>query len=144
MWNPNVRPYGEYFAIKQAVTTAAVVGNQVKNNPQRMDQAQGGSGIRVAVPIGGSLVVASAATVTLNVYGMKAETGTAILLGTAVYTNDTGAAATLGSDATLLEFILPQAVLSYPYVKVEILGSAGPTGTVDIFPHYISAPRSRG
>ena len=141
MWNPNVRPYGEYFAKAQAITTTAAAGNQTVNNPSRLDASQSGTAIRVAVPIGGSLTVASAATITLNVKGAKTATDTAILLGTAVYTNDTGAAATLGSDTTLLEFVLPHAVFTYPFIKVEILGSAAPTGTVDIFPHYVSAPR---
>jgi hypothetical protein len=141
MWNPNVRPHGEYFAKKQAVTTSAVVGNQTDNNPTRMDQAQGGSGIRVVVPLDGTLAVAAAATITLNVRARKNKLDAAsILLGTAVYTNDTGAAVTLGPDATVCEFILPQATVVYPFISVEVLGSAAPTGSVDIFPHYISAP----
>ena len=142
MWKPNVRPHGEYFAIAQAVTTSDVAGNQTDNNPQRLDASQSGTAVRVATPIAGSLTVASAETVTLSVYGSKSSSGASpVLLGTAVYTNDTGAAATLGSDATLLEFVLPQAVLTYPYISVKLAGSAAPTGSVDIFPHYISAPR---
>ena len=141
MWNPNVRPYGEYFAKAQAITTADVVGNQATNNPQRLDASQSGTSIRVAVPLDGTLVVASAATVTLSVYAAKTEAGTAIMLGTAIFTNDTGGALTLGADATLCEFVLPKAAEVYPYVKVMVKASAAPTGSVDIFPHYISAPR---
>ena len=141
MWNPNVRPHGEYFAKAQAITTASVAGNDADNNPQRLDQSQGGTAIRVAVPIGGTLTVANNATITLHVYGAKTDGGAHVALGTAVYTNDTGAAVTFGSDATLCEFVLPQALLKYPYIDVAIQGSAAPTGTVDIFPHYISAPR---
>lgn len=143
MWNPNIRPYGESFALGQAITTAAVVGNQAANNPKRLDQAQGGTAIRVVVPreAGNSLTVASAATITLTVRGAQTEAGTPIVLGTAVYTNHTGAAVVLGPDATVCEYILPQLNKDYPYVQVQIQGSAAPTGTVDIFPHQVSHPR---
>lgn len=141
MWKPNVRPYDEYFAKKQAITTTAVVGNVAANNPMRLDAAQGATAIRVAVPLDASLVVANAATVTLTVRAAKLEAGTPIVIGTALYTNDTGAAVTFGPDATLLEFILPQATFVYPYVQVQIEGSAAPTGSVDIFPHQVSQPR---
>ena len=141
MWNPNVRPYGEYFAKAQAITTSAVAGNQAGNNPSRLDNSQGGTGIRVAVPLGGTLTVASAATITLTVQGGKTQAGPFVALGTVVYTNDTGAATTLGSDTTVCEFVLPRASEAYPFVKVLIAGSAAPTGTVDIFPHYVSHPR---
>lgn len=141
MWNPNVRPYGEYFAKAQTITTASVAGNEAGNNPQRLDQSQGGTAIRVATPIGGSLVVANNATVTLNVRGAATKASTPVSLGTAVYTNDTGGNVTFGSDAMVCEFVLPQNLLKYPYISVAIQGSAAPTGTVDIFPHYVSAPR---
>ena len=141
MWNPNVRPYGEYFAKAQAITTASVAGNEADNNPQRLDQSQGGTAIRVATPIGGTLTVANNATVTLHVRGAATEAGVPVSLGTAVYTNDTGADAVFGSDATVCEFVLPQNLLKYPYISVAIQGSAAPTGTVDVFPHYVSAPR---
>lgn len=141
MWNPNVRPYGEYFAKAQPITTASVAGNEANNNPQRLDQSQGGTAIRVATPIGGSLVVANNATVTLHVRGAATQAGTPVFLGTAVYTNDTGNNVTFGSDAMVCEFVLPQNLLKYPYISVAIQGSAAPTGTVDIFPHYVSAPR---
>lgn len=143
MWNPNIRPYGECFALNQAITTAAVAGNQTANNPMRMDQAQGGSAIRVVVPreADKSLTVAAAATVTLNVMGGTTATATPVMLGTAVFTNDTGAALTLGPDSLVCEFILPQNLLKYPYIRVQILGSAAPTGSVDIYPHHVSHPR---
>lgn len=141
MWNPNVRPYGEYFAKAQAVTTSPVAGNQASNNPSRLDASQSGTAIRVAVPIGGSLTVAADATITLTVNAARTEAGTPIPLGAGVYTNDTGADAILGSDATVLEFVLPETVFRYPYISVRISGSAAPAGTVDIFPHAISAPR---
>jgi len=143
MWNPNIRPHGESLALAQAITTAAVVGNQTANAPMRLDQSQGGTAIRVVVPreAGSSLTVANNATITLTVRAAKTEAGTLITLGTAVYTNDTGASAIHGPDSTICEYVLPQKSLSYPYVSVQIQGSAAPTGTVDIFPHYISAPR---
>lgn len=142
MYNVNLRPYGEYFAQAQAITTSPVVGNQAANNPMRMDASQGGAAIRVATPRGtGSLAVASAATVTLTVLGAKTEAGTPVILGTAVYTNDTGAAKTFGPDAAICDFMLPDmALLANPYIKVQVSGSAAPTGSVDIFPHYISHP----
>lgn len=141
MWNPNIRPYGEYFAKAQAVTTGAVAGNVTANNPQRLDQAQGNTAIRVAVPIDATLVIAADATITLTVLGAKTIDGTPITLGTAVYTNDTGADVTMLSDSALTEFVLPEALLIYPFISVQIAGSAAPTGTVDIFPHYLSQPR---
>lgn len=142
MFGSNLRPYGEYFAQAQQITTSAVVGNKSENNPTRLDAAQGGTAIVVATEKAtGSLVVANNATITLTVEGAKTAAGTAVVLGTAVYTNDTGAAKTFGADNKILEFILPDMVAEYPYVKVKIAGSAAPTGAVDIFPHYVSAPR---
>jgi len=143
MWQPNIRPYGECFALNQAITAAAVVGNVVANNPKRLDQSQGGTAIRVVVPReeGKSLVVANNATITLTVKGGKSEAATPVVIGTAVFTNDNGAPLTLGPDSTVCEFVLPQNLLKYPYIRVEIQGSAAPTGTVDIFPHQVSHPR---
>ena len=43
MYNVNLRPYGEYFAQAQAITTSLVEGNQAANNPMRMDASQGGA-----------------------------------------------------------------------------------------------------
>lgn len=142
MYGVNIRPYGEYFAKAQAVTTSAVAGNQTENNPSRLDASQGGTAIMVATPKEtGALTVASNATITLTVKGAKTADGTAVVLGTAVYTNDTGASKVFGADAKVLEFILPAECAKYPYVSVAIQGSAAPTGSVDIFPHYISHPR---
>lgn len=142
-WKPNVRPHGESFALKQAITTAAAAGNVTANNPMRLDQSQGSTAIRVVVPreAGSTLIVANAATITLTVSGAKTETGTAITLGTAVYTNDTGSAVTFGSDATVVEYIMSEVTFVYPYIAVKVQGSAAPTGTVDIFPHLVSQPR---
>lgn len=144
-WKPNIRPYDESFALKQAITTAAVAGNVTKNNPMRLDQSQGSTAIRVVVPreAGSLLTVASGATITLTVTGAKTATSTPITLGTAVYTNDTGAAETLMSDATVLEYIMSEVTFDYPYIAVKIQGSAAPTGTVDIFPHQVSQPRRK-
>lgn len=142
MFNANLRPYGEYFAKAQAIATSPVVGNQTDNNPMRLDASQGGTAIRVATPKGnGSLTVAKDATVTLTVLGAKTAAGTAVTLGTAVYTNDGAASKVFGPDAVVCDFILPEAVFTYPYVKVNISGSAAPTGSVDIFPQYVSHPR---
>lgn len=142
MYGVNLRSYGEYFAEKQAITTSAVAGNKTENNPTRLDASQGGTAIVVATEKAtGSLVVANNATVTLTVKGAKTADGTAVVLGTAVYTNDTGASKTFGPDSKILEYILPDACAKYPYVSVAIQGSAAPTGNVDIFPHYISHPR---
>lgn len=142
MFGVNIRPYGEYFAKAQAVTTSAVAGNQNENNPTRLDASQGGTAIMVATPKEtGSLTVASAATITLTVKGAKTAEDTPVVLGTAVYTNDTGKAKVFAADAKVLEFILPAECAKYPYVSVAIQGSAAPTGSVDIFPHYISHPR---
>ena len=142
MYNVNLRPYGEYFAQAQAITTSPVVGNQASNNPTRLDASQGGTAIRVATPKGsGNLTVASAATVTLTVLGAKTEAGTPVTLGTAVYTNDTGAAKVFGPDAVVCDFVLPEATFKYPFIKAQISGSAAPTGSVDIFPQYVSQPR---
>ena len=141
MWNPNVRPYGEYFAKAQAVTTADVAGNVAANNPMRLDAAQSGTAIRVAVPLNATLAIAAGESVELSVYAAKTATGTMIKIGTALYNNDTGATYTFGPDGTLMEFVLPQILLVYPYIKVMVKGSAAPVGTIDIFPHYVSAPR---
>ena len=127
MWNPNVRPYGEYFAKAQAITTGAVAGNEADNNPQRLDQAQGGTAIRVAVPLADTLVVGNSVNITLDVYGARTESGSAVALGSAIYTNDTGADVTFGADSTICEFVLPQSTYVYPYVSVQIKASAAPT-----------------
>lgn len=144
MYGVNLRPYGEYFAKAQNVTTSEVVGNQAENNPSRLDASQGGTSIVVATEkVTGSLTVANAATVTLNVYaGASAEDSAPVLIGSAVYKNDTGANKVFGPDAKVLEYILPSDVLlKKPYVSVKVLGSAAPTGKVDIFPAYVSHPR---
>ena len=142
MFGSNLRPYGEYFAKAQAITTSDVAGNESDNNPSRLDAAQGGTAIVVATEKAtGSLTVASAATITLTVEGAKTAEGSAVVLGSAVYTNDTGKSKVFGADNKILEFILPDKVAEYPYVSVKIKGSAAPTGKVDIFPHYVSAPR---
>ena len=142
MYDVNLRPYGEYFAQAQAITTSLVEGNQAANNPMRMDASQGGAAIRVATPRAtGSLVVAAGATITLTVLGAKTEGGTPVTLGTAVYTNGDATAKTFGPDTAICDFVLPDmALLAYPYIKSQISGSAAPTGSVDIFPHYISHP----
>lgn len=143
MYGVNIRPYGEYFAKAQAVTTSAVAGNQTENNPSRLDASQGGTAIMVATPKdAGTLTVANNATITLTVKGSKtADNANPVVLGTAVYTNDTGSSVVFCADAKIVEFILPETVAKYPYVSVAIQGSAAPTGSVDIFPHYISHPR---
>jgi hypothetical protein len=143
MWNPNIRPHGEYFAVKQSLTTSAVVGNQVNNSPMRLENSQGGTAIRVAVPLDATLVVPNNGTVTLTVYGRLKQgdaASTATTCGTAVYTNSTGASLTLGPDATLCEFVLPQNVGLRPWVHVAVQGSAAHAGQVDVFPHKISHP----
>lgn len=142
-WKPNIRPYGESFALAQAITTTAVAGNQTTLNPKRLDQAQGATAIRVVVPreAGSMLTVANAATITLTVSGAKTEAGTAITLGTAVYTNDTGASVIFGPDETVTEYIISEIAFIYPYISVKIQGSAAPSGTVDIYPHQVSHPR---
>lgn len=137
MWNINVRPYGEYFAKAQAVTTAAVAGNQAANNPTRLENAQGGTGIRVCTPVDGALTIAAGATITLTVEHADTETGTFTVLGTAVTTGETGGS-TIAGDKVVTEFILP--TVAKPFIRVKIAGSAAPTGTVDIFPFYISRP----
>lgn len=142
MYGANIRPYGEYFAKAQAITTSPVAGNEAGNNPQRLDAAQGGTAIRVATPKDtGTLSVPANGTLTLTVQGGKADTGPFITLGTAQYTNDTGGTKVFGADASICEFILTDANLKYPHIKVMISGSAAHTGSVDIFPHYISHPR---
>ena len=139
MWNHNLRPYGEYFAQNQAVTTTATAGNVSANNPTRIDASQGGTAIVVATPKGtGTLTVATTKTVTLTVKGAKTAAGTAVVLGTAVYTNDTSGNVVFGADEKVCECIIGDILLKYPYVSVTIEGSAAPTGTVDIFPAYVS------
>lgn len=137
MWNINVRPYGEYFAKAQAVTTSAVVGNQAANNPTRLENAQGGTGIRVCTPVDGTLTIAAGATVTLTVEHADTQTGAFTSLGTAVATGETGGSVIPG-DKAVTEFILP--TTAKPYIRVKISGSAAPVGTVDIFPFYVSRP----
>ena len=108
----------------------------------RMDASQGGAAIRMATPRAtGSLAVASSASVTLTVLGAKTEGGTYVTLGTAVYTNEGESTKTFGPDAAICDFVLPDmALLAHPYIKVQVSGSAAPTGSVDVFPHYISRP----
>lgn len=139
MWNHNLRPYGEYFAQNQAVTTSAVDGNVTANVPTRIDASQGGTAFVVATTKTGTLVVAAGKTITLRVLGTKTATGTSFVeLASATYTNDTAAAVTLGSDVKVCECIVGDILLKYPYVKVTIEGNAAPTGNVDIFPAYVS------
>ena len=138
MWNHNLRPYGEYFAENQAITTTATVGNVSANNPTRIDASQGGTAFVVATTKTGTLAVATTKPVTLRVMGAKTATGTFIELASATYTNDTAATVTLGSDVKVCECIVGDSLLKYPFVKVTIEGSAAPTGNVDIFPAYIS------
>lgn len=142
MYDVNLRPYGEYFAQAQAITTSLVEGNQAANNPMRMDASQSGAAIRMATPRAiGSLAVASNASVTLTVLGAKTEGGTYVTLGTAVYTNEGESTKTFGPDAAICDFVMPDmALLAHPYIKVQVSGSAAPTGSVDVFPHYISRP----
>lgn len=138
MWNHNLRPYGEYFAENQAVTTTATAGNVTANNPTRIDASQGGTAFVVATTKAGTLAVASGKTITLRVNGAKTASGTFIELASATYTNDTAATVTLGSDVKVCECIVGDILLKYPFVKVTIEGSAAPTGNVDIFPAYVS------
>ncbi len=138
MWNHNLRPYGEYFAENQAITTTATVGNITANNPTRIDASQGGTAFVVATTKAGTLAVASGKTISLRGNGAKTASGTFIELASATYTNDTAAAVTLGSDVKVCECIVGDILLKYPFVKVTIEGSAAPTGNVDIFPAYVS------
>ncbi|MDR2056572.1 MAG: hypothetical protein LBQ10_12015 [Desulfovibrio sp.] len=141
MWKSNVRPHGEYFAKAQAVTAAQVAGNQAENNPTRLDNSQGGTGIRVAVPNGGSLVLAAGTTLTLTVQHGATKTGAFTTLGTAVFVSPAAATTYVGDDL-LCEFILPPSAL--PFIKVTVGASAAATsGGVDIFPTYISRPPTR-
>jgi hypothetical protein len=140
MWKSNIRPYGEYFAKAQAITAAQVAGNQADNNPTRLENSQGGTGIRVAVPVGGGLVLAAATNLTLTVLHSDTPTGTFTTLGTAVAEH--AAATTYVGDDTLMEFILPPT--ARPYIKISIGGSkAATSGSVDVFPTYISRPPTR-
>ena len=149
MYGVNLRPYGEYFAKAQAVTTTETVGNQTDNNPSRLDASQGGTAIVVATEKAtGTLSVAASGTLTLSVYaGTSATDASPIKIGTAIYTNTSStAAATFGADAKVLEYILPTDVLqARPYVTIKLQSSgstaADVTGNVDVFPHYISHPR---
>ena len=138
MWNHNLRPYGEYFAENQAITTSAVDGNVSANKPSRIDASQGGTAFVCATTKAGTLVVASGKTITLRVLGAKTAAGSFIELASATYTNDTAASVTLGSDVKVCECIVGDILLKYPFVKVTIEGSAAPTGNVDIFPAYVS------
>ncbi|MDR2820958.1 MAG: hypothetical protein LBB60_10585 [Desulfovibrio sp.] len=141
MWKSNVRPYGEYFAKAQAITAAQVAGNQTANNPSRFDNSQGGTGIRVAVPVGGSYVAPASQVLTLTVQHSETATGTFTTLGTAVYTGPAAATTYVGDDL-LCEFILPPS--AKPWVKITIGASAAATsGAVDVFPTYISRPPSK-
>jgi len=142
MWNHNLRPYGEYFALDQAITSTQANGNVSANIPTRIDASQGGTAFICATPKDGTLAVASSQTVTLKVLGAKtaaaAGAGTYVELASATYTNDTGGSVTLGKDQKVCECIVGDSLLKYPYVKVTIEGSAAPTGKVDIFPAYVS------
>jgi hypothetical protein len=138
MFKSNIRPYGEYFAKAQAITAAQVAGNQAANNPTRLENSQGGTGIRIAVPRGGSLVLAATTTLTLTVLHSETSGGTFTTLGTAVHVSPAAAATYVGDDL-LAEFILPPN--ARPFVKVTIGASAAATsGSVDVFPTYISRP----
>lgn len=144
MYGVNLRPYGEYFAKDQAVTTSEVIGNETANNPSRLDASQGGTAIVVATPKAtGTLTVANGKTVVLSVYAGKTATDDApVLIGTSVYTNATGANMVFCPDTKVLEYILPTDVLlERPFVSIKLSGSAAPTGSVDVFPHYISHPK---
>lgn len=143
MWNPNIRPHGECFALNQAVTTTNTNANQTANNPMRLDQAQGGTAIRMVVPreAGSSLSVPTDGTVTMTVRGRTAATNPPVVIGTARYTNDTGDTVVLDPDSTVLEFVLPQNLLKYPYIDVQIQANVATVGTVDVFPHQVSHPR---
>ena len=138
MWNHNLRPYGEYFAQNQAITTSAVVGNVSANVPTRIDASQGGTAFVVATTKAGTLAVATGKTITLRVLGAKTASGSFIELASATYTNDTSGTVTLGSDVKVCECIVGDILLKYPFVKVTIEGNAAPTGNVDIFPAYVS------
>lgn len=139
MWNHNLRPYGEYFAQNQAITTSAVDGNVTANTPSRIDASQGGTAFVVATTKAGTLAVATTKTVTLRVLGTKTAAGTSFVeLASATYTNDTSGTVTFGPDEKVCECIVGDILLKYPYVKVTIEGSAAPTGNVDIFPAYVS------
>jgi hypothetical protein len=141
MWNKNLRPYGEYFALDQAITSTQAVGNVSANIPTRIDASQGGTAIVCATTKTGTLAVGSTNTVTLKVLGAKtatAEDSDYVELGTATFTNDSGGSLTLGSDTKVCECIIGDALLKYPYVKITIGGNAAATGKVDVFPAYVS------
>lgn len=135
MWNHNLRPYAEYFAKAQAVTATAAIGNQSGNNPLRLENAQGGTAIRVAAAKGASLTVPAGATLTLTVEHGEAEAGSFSVLGTAVFTGPAGGTV-FGPDAAIAEFVLPS--LAGPFVRVKVGASAALSGSVDIFPMYLS------
>ena len=140
MYKTNVRTYGEYFAKAQAITAAQVAGNQAENNPTRLENSQGGTGIRGAVPRGGALSLAAATTLTLTILHSDSSGGTYTTLGTAV--NVVTPATDFVGDDILMEFILPPTAL--PFIKITIGGSkAATSGSVDVFPTYISRPGSR-
>jgi len=141
MWNHNLRPHGEYFALNQAITSTQVAANVEANNPSRIDASQGGTAFVCATTKTGTLAVTSGKTITMTVLGAKtatAEDADYVELGTATFTNDSGGALTLGSDVKVCECIIGDALLKYPYVKIKIGGNAAATGNVDIFPAYVS------
>lgn len=141
MWNHNLRPHGEYFALEQSISSTQAAGNVSANIPTRIDASQGGTSFVVATSKAETLAVASGKTVTLKVLGAKtatAEDADYVELASATYTNDTSGTVTFGNDAKVCECIVGDALLKYPYVKVTIGGSAAPTGKVDIFPAYVS------
>ena len=141
MWNHNLRPYGEYFAMNQAITSTQAAGNVSANIPTRIDASQGGTAFVAATTKTGTLAVSSGKTITLKVLGANtatAEDADYVELGTATFTNDTNGSVTLGSDVKVCECIIGDALLKYPYVKITIGGNAAATGNVDVFPAYVS------
>ena len=141
MFNNTIRPHGEYFASNQAVTTASATGNVQANNPMHLAPSQAACAITVATPVTGSLVLPNGASLTLQVLGARSKGAAAIVLGTAIVGNDSGAAITYGPDSVLCEYIPGRVLAERPWISVKIQASTAITGTVDIFPALISQPR---
>jgi hypothetical protein len=142
MYGNTFKPYGELFAENQAVTTTVAPCNLIDlTNYPRLDASQGATGVRVVANQEVTIIATGSLRVLVR-RGPNKDTSPPGIEGDAIYVNNTGAPVVFKPGETICTYILTNVMgLKMPYILPQIHGGGTVTGTVDVFPVYLSKPR---